>query len=173
MDPENTQVFGKRQEFMAIAMLMAMGYDVYLTLVDNQQIDCVVRHKDPEGKLTYYDIQIKARSKAAQRKSWATWPNLKILEPRKNFYVIFYSEPLKEYWVVPSKFLAEHAIRGKDERHQDHYTVTLAKCNEGLPTEHVSVFETYRGAFDRLGLPDPDEAADEVPSARRAARRDR
>ena len=121
MDPENTQVFGKRQEFMAIATLMAKGYDVYLTLVDNQQIDCVVRHKDSHGKLTYYDIQIKARSKAAQRKSWATWPNLKIQEPRKDFYVLFYSDPLKEYWLVPSLFLVEHAIRGKDERHQGHY----------------------------------------------------
>jgi len=36
--------FGKRQEFVAIAELLRRGFDVYLTLVDDQQIDCVVRN---------------------------------------------------------------------------------------------------------------------------------
>lgn len=35
--------FGKRQEFGAIAELLRRGYDVYVTLVDDQQIDGVVR----------------------------------------------------------------------------------------------------------------------------------
>src|ERR1700758_4110328 len=35
--------FGKRQEFAAIAELLKRNYDVYLTLVDDQQIDCMVR----------------------------------------------------------------------------------------------------------------------------------
>jgi len=150
MSPEDTQTFGKRQEFMAIATMMAKGYDVYLTLVDNQQIDCIVRHDD-EGKLTYYDVQIKARSKAAQRKSWATWPNLKILKPRENFFVVFYSDPIKEYWVVPSLFLAEHSSRTTTGPYKDHFTVTLAKCPEGSPPEYVATFKPYRGAFHLLG----------------------
>jgi hypothetical protein len=35
--------FGKRQEYIAVAELLRRGYDVYMTLVDDQQIDCVVR----------------------------------------------------------------------------------------------------------------------------------
>lgn len=171
MDPENTQVFGKRQEFMAIATLMAKGYDVYLTLVDNQQIDCVVRREDDQGALTYYDVQIKARSKAAQRKSWATWPNLKILKPRKNFYVLFYSDPLQEYWLVPSEYLLEHASVAKEGPHTGHLTVTLAKCPEDGPTKYIDAFEPYRGAFEQLGLPARDEQVAEARRTSKSARR--
>jgi len=39
--------FGKRQEFIVIAELLRRGYDVYQTLVDDQQIDCIIR----KGKL--------------------------------------------------------------------------------------------------------------------------
>jgi hypothetical protein len=40
--------FGKRQEFAAIAELLKRNYDVYSTLVDDQQIDCIVRlQRDP------------------------------------------------------------------------------------------------------------------------------
>lgn len=54
--------FGKRQEFSAIAELMKRNYDVYLTLVDDQQIDCILR-LEREPYPVYVDIQIKARSK--------------------------------------------------------------------------------------------------------------
>ena len=50
--------FGKRQEFGAIAELLRRGYDVYITLVDDQGIDCIVR----QGPDKFYDVQIKARS---------------------------------------------------------------------------------------------------------------
>jgi hypothetical protein len=35
--------FGKRQEFTVTAELLRRGYDVYQTLVDDQQIDCIIR----------------------------------------------------------------------------------------------------------------------------------
>ena len=54
----NTASFGKRQEYIAIAELLKRGHDVYMTLVDDQQIDCIIRRGDHD----YIDLQIKARS---------------------------------------------------------------------------------------------------------------
>ena len=54
--------FGKRQEYRAIAELLGRGHDVYMTLVDDKQIDCVLRINENR----YLDIQIKARSKQTQ-----------------------------------------------------------------------------------------------------------
>lgn len=61
----NTASFGKRQEYIAIAELLKRGYDVYMTLVDDQQIDCIVRH-DNGSFVKYVAVQIKARSKTAK-----------------------------------------------------------------------------------------------------------
>ena len=64
MTYRNSASFGKRQEYIAIAKLLQHEFDVYLTLVDDQGIDCVIRldRKRP----IYLDIQIKARSKTAK-----------------------------------------------------------------------------------------------------------
>jgi hypothetical protein len=59
--------FGKRQEYIAVAELLKRRFDVYMTLVDDQQIDCVVRL--PGSPPSYVDLQIKARSKNAQNAS--------------------------------------------------------------------------------------------------------
>jgi hypothetical protein len=64
-DFRSSASFGKRQEFVAIAELLRRNFDVYLTLVDDQQIDCVIR-QEKDGELRYLDIQIKARSKEAK-----------------------------------------------------------------------------------------------------------
>ena len=91
--------FGKRQEFVAIAELMKRNYDVYLTLVEDQQIDCILRlERDPYP--VYVDIQIKARSKGA--KNPGTFAAMEIRKPRPNFYFIFYSEAANQYWIMPS-----------------------------------------------------------------------
>lgn len=45
MKHRSTASFGKRQEYIAVAELLRRGFDIYMTLVDDQQIDCVVRHK--------------------------------------------------------------------------------------------------------------------------------
>lgn len=53
--------FGKRQEYVAVAELLRRDFDVYMTLVDDPQIDCIIR-QEVNGHLRYVDIQIKARS---------------------------------------------------------------------------------------------------------------
>jgi len=77
--------FGKRQEYIAIGELLRRGHDVYMTLVDDQQIDCVIRQEN-KGKLRYLDIQIKARSENA--KNPGTFAALEIRKPRNNFIFI-------------------------------------------------------------------------------------
>jgi len=50
MNHRSTASFGKRQEYIAVAELLRRNYDVYMTLVDDQQIDCIVR-QEKDGEL--------------------------------------------------------------------------------------------------------------------------
>jgi hypothetical protein len=43
MTHRSTASVGKRQESIAVAELLRRGFDVYMTLVDDQQIDGLVR----------------------------------------------------------------------------------------------------------------------------------
>src|SRR5206468_12554643 len=93
--------FGKRQEYIAVAELLRHGYDVYMTLVDDQQIDCVVR-LEVDSHPVYIDVQIKARSAGA--KQAGTFAALAVRDPRPNFMFVFYSECAGAYRVMPSLF---------------------------------------------------------------------
>ena len=95
--------FGKRQEYVAIAELLKRGYDVYMTLVDDQGIDCVVR----QGSKKYFEVQIKARSKDCNPKNAGHFPQLNIILPRRNYIFIFYSELIDTYWLIPSTTLVK------------------------------------------------------------------
>ena len=96
--------FGKRQEFRVIAELLRRGYDVYQTLVDDQQIDCIIR-KGVQNPV-YVDIQIKARSEKCSSENAARFAGLVIENPRPNYFFIFYSEQLKKTWIIPSLDIA-------------------------------------------------------------------
>lgn len=100
MSFRDTASFGKRQEYRVIAELLARGFDVYMTLVDDQGIDCIIRLNES----TYIDIQTKARSKKAATQY--KFPNLPVI-PRRNYFYIFYFEARNEYWVVPTLDLAD------------------------------------------------------------------
>ncbi|MBD3359243.1 MAG: hypothetical protein GF365_00845 [Candidatus Buchananbacteria bacterium] len=96
----DTASFGKRQEYVVIAELLKRGFDVYMTLVDDQGIDCIIRINDKK----YIDIQIKARSKTAKQGSVFA---AMTVNPRNNFYWIFYTEIDNNYWIIPSKDLVK------------------------------------------------------------------
>ena len=56
MSYRNTASFGKRQEYSVIAELLKRGFDVYMTLVDDQGIMCCGRTPMKtllEGKLIW------------------------------------------------------------------------------------------------------------------------
>lgn len=87
--------FGKRQEFVLMSELLKRGFDVYMTLVDDQGIDCIIR-KDEQ---CFIDIQIKARSEVA--KQGCTFAAMTV-KPRSNYFFMFYTESTDTVWVVPS-----------------------------------------------------------------------
>jgi len=141
----SSAAFGKRQEFIAIAELLRRGHDVYLTLVDDQQIDCVIRQE--RGKqIRYLDIQIKARSKDCAPGNAGRFAALKISDPRENYYFIFYSEQANTYWILPSLQLIEEANQNKSGKNEGKYSISF--CN--LTREGVTPrprFRKYENAF--------------------------
>jgi len=142
--------FGKRQEFVAIAELLRRGFDVYLTLVDDQQIDCVVR-KEVDGDPTYLDIQIKARSKDCNPRSAGTFAAMEVRNPRSNFFFIFYSEQADHYWVVPSLDLVKEANQNKTGKNAGKYRIMFT--NVSRKTGQVTPrprFEKYQDNFNLL-----------------------
>jgi hypothetical protein len=139
--------FGKRQEFIAIAKLLHLGHDVYMTLVDDRQIDCVIR-QEKDRELRYLDVQIKARSKDCNPENAGRFSAMQIRHPREDFIFIFYSEQADEYWVMPSLKLIEEANRGKSGKNKGKYSINF--CN--LTKEGVKPrprFEGYQ-TFDLL-----------------------
>ncbi len=142
--------FGKREEFAAIARLLREGFDVYLTLVDDQQIDCVIR-KEVSGKPVYMDIQIKARSKECRPRNAGRFAAMEVRKPRRNFFFIFYSEQADCYWVVPSLELVKEANRVKSGKGVGRYMIVFT--NHSRKTGKVvprPKFERYRDNFHLL-----------------------
>lgn len=151
MSHRSTASFGKRQEYIAVAELLRRGFDVYMTLVDDQQIDCVIRQERNDG-LRYLDIQIKARSKDA--KQAATFAALTVRQPRPNFWFIFYSEAAETYWAIPSMKLARlgNVNKGGDSKqgkNKGKLTLRLANKNKGGWKPRPK-FKEFENAFDLL-----------------------
>ena len=153
MRHRHTASFGKRQEYIAVGELLRRGFDVYMTLVDDQQIDCILRQENEiTGKLRYLDIQIKARSMDA--KHGATFAAIRVHKPRKNFWFIFYSEvtgPKGTYWVMSSMDLVQEANINKGG--VDKKGKNLGKCTIKLANKNKNGwkprprFQKYENAF--------------------------
>lgn len=141
--------FGKRQEFTAIAELLRRDFDVYLTLVDDQGIDCIIR-RDAD---TYIDIQIKARSRRA--KQWATFAAMQF-EPRRNLFFVFYTERgLNEepgtpnFWIMPSMVVASLSIRNQSGSNKGRYRLDLPKVRTGAKFQRYARYHGDAG-FEAL-----------------------
>ena len=151
MTHRSTASFGKRQEYIAVAELLRRGFDVYMTLVDDQQIDCIVR-QEKNGKLRYLDLQIKARS--ADAKHAATFAALTVRDPRPNFWFIFYSEAAKTYWVMSSLDLARLANvnkGGQDQQGKNKGKLTIRLANQTKTGwKPRPKFTAYQNAFHLL-----------------------
>jgi hypothetical protein len=132
--------FGKRQEYSAVAELLKRNFDVYMTLVDDQGIDCIVR-LDAQR---YVDIQIKARSRTA--KNWNLFAAM-TFEPRENLYFIFYTEANETYWTIPSEELAVLCSQNKTGKNKGkrHMSVPAsAETNQSKRTDKAKRFDRYK-----------------------------
>ncbi|WP_276133049.1 hypothetical protein [Polluticoccus soli] len=142
--------YGKRQEFMAVAELIRRGFDVYLTLVDDKGIDCIIRKSDQR----YLDIQIKARSAKIEAKNYGYFPLLNVPSNRDNHFFVFYSEKANEYWVLPSEEIirlaevdgscAHIALSGKDI---GKYAIRLTGVSKGeaVPKKQFAAYQGDEG----------------------------
>lgn len=162
MSYRNAASFGKRQEYAAVAELLRRDFDVYMTLVDDQQIDCVIRMEDDDGTPRYLDIQIKARSRSANHA--ATFAALQIRKPRDNFWFIFYSEAAGTYWVMSSKEVVRHSNENKggesgEGKNKGKFTIKLANQNVNGDWIPRPKFREFENAFDSLRIVFPESVS--------------
>ena len=145
----NRASFGKRQEYVVISELLKHGFDVYIPLVDDQQIDCIVRR----GENDYIDIQIKARSKDCIPFDAGRFAAMNIPEPRDNYYFIFYSEQAACYWVFPSLKLVQLASQNKQGKNIGKYHINLTglKNTQAYPLSKFDEFKNNLQILNQLG----------------------
>lgn len=148
--------YGKRQEYTVIAELLRHNFDVFVTLVDDQQMDCIIRQENGD-ELRYLDIQIRATEKGSESEYAGTFTALEVNRPRENYYFIFYSEKINTFWVIPSLHLILEANQVKEGIYKGKYTIDLCIVNErGLVSQPR--FQQYENAFQLLewkNLPAP------------------
>ena len=119
--------YGKRREYIAIAELLQRGCDVYIPLVDDQGIDCIIRRDDHD----YIELQIKAKSKNCRPGNAGTIAPLKIPNPRGNYYFLFYCEYVDTYWIFPSIDLVKKARMTKTGKNKGTYSINLTRQRKG------------------------------------------
>ena len=133
--------FGKHT---VIARLLQEGLDVYMNLVDNQGIDCVVR----KGVKTHCDVRIRAKSRDCLPIDAARFSPMAI-KPRPNYYFIFYSEQTDKTWILSSEKLINLTSKNKKGKHIGKYGMSFTGTKEGraYPLER---YKKYEDAFDLL-----------------------
>ena len=138
MSYRDSASFGRRQEYVVVAELLRRGFDVYTTLVDDQGIDCIIRLDEKH----YIDIQIKARSRKA--KQWNFFAAMTI-EPRDNYYFIFYLERNDTFWVMPSSKVIEFAVTLRTGKHAEKHSLTIPKSDDTPKGQKFAVFKDDAG----------------------------
>jgi len=145
----NTASFGKRMEYVVVAELLRRGYDVYMPLVDDQGIDCILRKGDSE----YIDIQIKARSHDCSLSDGWRFAAMAINNPRYNYFFIFYSSKADCYWIAPSLDLVNEAYCNENGNNVGKYHINLCGHSKKDGSVHANPkFDKWKNRFDLLGL---------------------
>lgn len=139
--------FGKRIEYWFASRMLKEGIDVYMPLVDDNAIDAVVRREDG----TFVEVQIKARSKTVNMGDAALFAAI-THERRDNYYFVFYSERLEEFWIMTSEEFIEESSQNKEGEHIGERSIWFNGKKKNRETgkyeEHLKPqFEKYR-AFD-------------------------
>lgn len=135
--------FGKRMEYNLVGKMLMEGLDVYLPLVDNHGVDCVIKKEDG----TFIEVQIKARSKEFADGDAALFAAI-THELADNFYFVFYSERLDMMWILSSEaFLAECTTskNGKNKgKHSIWFNGNRKDKKTGIKKEYCKkIFEKY------------------------------
>ena len=117
----HTAGFGKRMEYNLVGKMLMEGLDVYLPLVDDHGVDCVIKKQDG----TFIEVQIKARSMEVEEGNAALFAAIKH-KPTENYYFVFCSERLNTMWILSSEEFLQECITNKSGK------------NEGLRSIHFN-----------------------------------
>ncbi|MCG9127275.1 hypothetical protein JT359_06685 [Candidatus Poribacteria bacterium] len=98
----NSFHYGKSREKIVIGELLRHNLDVYLPIVDDRGIDCVIRIAEEN----YIELQIKSSSNKIKNKGSAgLFAGLKIPVPRTSYFFLFHVAEAGDngtYWLFPS-----------------------------------------------------------------------
>ena len=100
--------FGKRIEYNLIGKMLMEGLDVYVPLVDDHGVDCVIKKEDG----TFIEVQIKARSNEVNEGDASLFAAI-THELTENYFFVFYSERLDAMWIMSSEEFLNECVTNK------------------------------------------------------------
>ena len=135
--------FGKRMEYNIVGKMLMEGLDVYMPLVDDHGVDCVIKRNDG----TFIEVQIKARSNEVADGDAALFAAI-VHDLTENFFFVFYSERLDTMWIMSSEeFLAECVTNkaGKNKgKHSIWFNGNRKDAKDGVKKEYCkNKYEKY------------------------------
>ncbi len=135
--------FGKRMEYNLVGKMLMEGLDVYLPLVDDHGVDCVI--KKDNG--TFIEVQIKARSSEVADGDAALFAAI-THELTPNFYFVFYSERLNLMWIMSSEEFLSECVTNKTGKNAGKHSIWFngnrTEPETGMKKEYCkNQFEKY------------------------------
>ena len=112
--------FGKRMEYNLIGEMLMEGLDVYLPLVDDHGVDCVIKKDDG----TFIEVQIKARSNEIAEGDAALFAAI-THDLTENFYFVFYSERMNMKRILSSEEFLKECATNKNGKNAGKRTIWL------------------------------------------------
>ena len=110
--------FGKRMEYNLIGKMLMEGLDVYVPLVDDHGVDCVIKKNDG----SFIEVQIKARSNEVTDGDAALFAAITHkLTP--NFFFVFYSERLDTMWILSSEEFLNECVTNKNGNNKGKHSI--------------------------------------------------
>ena len=110
--------FGKRMEYNLVGKMLMEGLDVYLPLVDDHGVDCVIKKEDG----AFIEVQIKARSSEVTDGDAALFAAI-THELTPNFYFVFYSERLDLMWIMSSEEFLQECVTNKTGKNAGKHSI--------------------------------------------------
>ena len=110
---KDTASFGKRMEYNLVGQMLMEGLDVYLPLVDDHGVDCIIKKADG----TFLEIQIKARSSKVTDGDAALFAAI-THELTPYFYFVFFSERLDSMWILSSEEFLNECVTNKNGKNK-------------------------------------------------------
>ncbi len=119
--------FGKRMEYKLVGDMLMEGLDVYLPLVDDHGVDCVIKRRDG----TFIEVQIKSRSSEVVFGDAALFAGI-THEPTANFYFVFYAERMKTMWILSSEEFLSECLTNVGGKNKGKHTIWLNGKKRGV-----------------------------------------